>query len=145
VAFRKTFGVMMRRPKGLPDAASRRAHSCIATAMPARFGEQQPDAASRRAHSCIATAMPARFGEQQPVWLIPSEFLSHISIMSGSKLGVVLPRYATGRPVAHLAREGEPLPLHPTPLPLRGIAGTIRPGTPTRVWHPRPASGIAHD
>jgi len=107
---------MMRRPKGLPDAAS------------------------RRAHSSITAAMPARFGEQQPAWLIPKEFPSRLPVMSGSKLGVVLPRHATGRPVAHLAREGKPLPLHPTLLPLRGVAGTVRPAIPTRVRRPRPAS-----
>jgi hypothetical protein len=42
-----------------------------------------------------------------------------------------------------LGKGGRRPPVASPHLPQGGNAGTVRPGTPTRVWHPRPASRVA--
>src|SRR4051812_334784 len=93
----------------------------ISEAAPARVSRANPPAESQydvRFLSAVRAAI--RYTQSRST-----------AIMGGSKLGASNTRHAIGGADCSLGKGGEPLPLHPTPLPLRGSAGTIRPGTPT--------------
>jgi len=74
-----------------------------------------PEAVSQRAHLGSAGAMPVRFGRAAVRWLIPKEFPSCLSEMSGSKLGADNPHHAIGRADCSLGKGGEtpPVASHP--------------------------------
>ena len=63
------------------------------------------------------------------------------AIMGGSKLGVVIPRHAIGGADCSLGKGGGTPPVASHPIAAARQRRAIRPGTPTRVWHPRPALG----